>query len=73
MVSRLKNFNFGRGGSLTNLTVKGGLQKIQYRGGRLPKKGGLELFADLKGGLARKRGFVFFRGGLRPQCTLWMQ
>ena len=29
----------------------------------MPKKGGLKQFAKLKGGLARKRGVVFFREG----------
>ena len=33
--------------------------------GRLPKKGVLGLFANLRWDLPRKRG------GLRPQCTLW--
>ena len=30
--------------------------KNQYRGGRLPKKGGLWLFADLRWDLAGKKG-----------------
>ena len=41
--------------------------KNQYRGGRLDKKRGLGLFADLRGrgggGLARKRVVVFLRRG----------
>ena len=40
--------------------------KNQYRGGNCLKRGGgLGQFADLKGGggLARKRGVVFLKGG----------
>ena len=37
--------------------------KNQYRGGRLPKKVGLGLFTDSRGGLARKREVVFLREG----------
>ena len=43
----------------------GVVTKNQYRGGRLPKEGGLGLFANLMWDLARKKG------GLRPQLTLW--
>ena len=39
-----------------------GSQKNQYIGG-LPKKRKLGQFADLRGGLARKRGVVFLRWG----------
>ena len=40
--------------------------------GALPKKGGLGQFADLRGegGLGKKEGVLFLRGGLIPQCTL---
>ena len=49
--------NFQKGGG-------GGFTKNQYRGGGgLPKKGGLGYFAYLRGGLARKRGVVFLKGG----------
>ena len=44
--------------------------KNQYRGG-IAQKGGLEQFADLKGGLDKKEGVVFLGEGLIPQCTLW--
>ena len=44
--------------------------KNQYRGGELLKKGELGQFANLRGCLARKKGVVFLRGGLIPQCTL---
>ena len=38
----------------------------------MPKKGELGQFADLRWGLARKKGGVFEGvGGLIPQCTLW--
>ena len=48
--------------------------KSQYRGGVCLKRG-LGQFADLRGGgeggLTRKRGVVFLRGGgLISQCTL---
>ena len=29
----------------------------------LPKRGGLEQFADLRGGLVKKRGWCFLNGG----------
>ena len=44
-------------------------EKPIYRG-KLPKKGGLGQFADLKEGLAGKEELVFFRGELLPQCSL---
>ena len=45
--------------------------KNQYRGGRLPKKGGLGMFADLRGDLARKRGGgVFEWGAETPMHTI---
>ena len=48
----------------------GGFTKNQYRGGGLPKKRGLGWFADLRGGLARKRGWCF-RGGIdTPMQTM---
>ena len=43
---------------------------VKERGGR---GGGGGEFADLRGGLARKRGVVFLRGGLIPRCTLSTQ
>ena len=46
-------------GSLKNLTVKGVSEKPIQRE-RLLR--GLGLFADLKGGLARKKKLVFLRG-----------
>ena len=55
-------------GSLKNLTFKGergGFTKNQYRGGRLPKKGGggLGLFVDLRRGDWQERGGgVVFEG-----------
>ena len=64
MVLKMKNFNFW-GGSLKNPTFMGrGSRKTNIEG-RLPKKGGLGQFADLRGGggLARKRGWFFFKGG----------
>ena len=58
------------GGSLKIRFLRGGgFTKNQYIGG-LPKKGRLGQFADLTEGLAKKRGVVFLRGGLIPQCTL---
>ena len=47
--------------------------KILYGGWNCLKRegGGLGQFADLRGGLARKRGGGVFEGGLIPQCTLW--
>ena len=46
------------------------VHKKQYRGGRLLKKGGLRLFADLMGGGAWQERGGCFEEGLRPQCTL---
>ena len=34
---------------------------------------GLGQFADLRGRLVKKRGFVFLKGKLIPQCTLCLQ
>ena len=45
--------------------------KNLYRGGRLPKKGELGLFTDLRGDLARKIGVVFLRGVETPMHTMW--
>ena len=42
------------GDSPKNPTFKGGSRKPIYRGG-LPKNGGLGQFANLRGGLTRKR------------------
>ena len=37
----------------------------------MPKKGGLGQFVDSRGGgLGKKEGAVFLRGGLIPQCLL---
>ena len=36
----------------------------------MPKKGGLGQFVDLRGGLARKRGWGVFEEGSIPQCPL---
>ena len=44
--------------------------KNLYRGGRLPKKGELGLFSDLRGDLARKIGVVFLRGVETPMHTM---
>ena len=68
MIYRMKNFNiFGVHWKIQLLGVGRGVLRNQYIGCGLPKKGGgLGQFADLKGGLARKRG-----GGLIPQCPLW--
>ena len=52
MVLKMKNFNI-LGVSLENLTFKQGFTKNQYRGGRLPKKGGLGcllIYRGLRGG-----------------------
>ena len=35
-------------------------------------KGGLGQFADLKGGLMKKKRVVFLKGVI-PQCTLWVR
>ena len=52
------------GGSRKNPSFRGGHEKPIYRGGgALPKKGELGQFADLRGGLARKKRVVFLRGG----------
>ena len=48
--------NFQKGGG-------GVSRKTNIEGGGLPKKGGLGYFAYLRGGLARKRGVVFLKGG----------
>ena len=48
-----------------------GFKKNEYRGGRLPKKGRLGLFTDLRsGGLGKKEGGGVCEGDLKPQCTL---
>ena len=70
MVLRIKNFNiFGAHWKIGLLT--GCSRKINIEGGRLPKRAGLGLFANLRGGLGKKEGVVFLRGVLRPKCTLW--
>ena len=59
---RMKNLNiFG-----------GGITKNNIKGRGLPKNGGLGQFADLREGLARKRGMLLLRGELIPQYTLWL-
>ena len=58
-------------GSLKNLTFKGRFTRNQYRGGRLPKKGELGLFADLRRIGKKERGGDFPGVGLRPQCPQW--
>ena len=52
--------------------LEGVHEKAIYRGNCLKRGGGLGHFSDLKGGLAKKRGLGFLRGGegLIPQCTL---
>ena len=50
----------------SNFRVGGGFTNTQYRGEDCLKKGGLGQFADLRGGLARKRGGG---GELIPKCT----
>ena len=48
-----------------------GVVKNQYREGDCLNRG-LRQVADLKGGLARKKGEGgIFEGSLIPQCTLW--
>ena len=56
------NFQKGGGGVSRKTNIEGG--------GGLPKKGGLGYFAYLRGGLARKRGVVFLKGGVDTPCTL---
>ena len=63
MVLRMKNFNI-LGVHWKIWLLRGGSWKKQYRGRDcLKREGGLGLFADLRGGLARKKGVVFLRGG----------
>ena len=62
------------GGSLKNPNFSGGHEKPIYRGDCL-KRGALGQFADIKGGLVKKRGWCYWGGGgggLIPQCTLWL-
>ena len=57
---------------LENPSFKGGFTKNQYRGGRLPKKGGLGLFIDLRGGLGKKEEGGVFEGGVEtPMHTMF--
>ena len=49
-------------GSPKNLTFKGRFTRNQYRGGRLPKKGELGLFADLRRIGKKERGGDFEGG-----------
>ena len=61
MVLRMKNFNIL--GVHWKIWLLGGwVTKNQYRGGGLPKKGGLEQFADLRGAWQERRGVVFEEG-----------
>ena len=55
-------------GSLKNLTFKGRFTRNQYRGGRLPKKGELGLFADLRRIGKKERGGDFGGGGWDPNA-----
>ena len=58
-------------GSLKNLTFKGRFTRNQYRGGRLPKKGELGLFADLRRIGKKERGGDFAGGGVEtPMPTM---
>ena len=58
-------------GSQKNLIFREGVHKKPIYMGELPRGGGGPgQFADLKGGLAKKRG-LFFGEGLIPQYTLW--
>ena len=63
MVLRMKRFNiFGVHWKIWLLGARGsGVMKNQYRGRNCLKRG-LRQFADLRGGLARKRRMVFLRG-----------
>ena len=47
----------------------GGHEKTVYRD--IAENGGLRQFAELRRGLAKKKGLVFLRW-LIPQCTLWL-
>ena len=48
----------------TKMGVGGWFTKNRYRGGGLPKKGGLGQFKDLEGGgLGKKEGGGVFEGG----------
>ena len=49
----------------------GGVREKPIFSGWIAEKGRLGQSADLKGGLAKKRGWYFW-GGLRPQWTLWV-
>ena len=51
----------------------GGLQKTNTEGG-IAQKGGAGTVCQFKGGLGKKEGVMFLRGGggLIPQCTLWI-
>ena len=54
--------------SLKNQIFRGWVnEKSKYRGDCL-KRGGLGQFADLKGGMVKKKVWCFW-GGLIPQCT----
>ena len=65
MVLRMKNSNIF--GVHWKIRLLGGVTKNQYRGG-LPKKGETWTVCQFKGGLARKRGGVFLRGGWYPNA-----
>ena len=57
---RMKNFSIM--GVTKNPILKGGVTKNQYIGG-IALKGGLGQCADLRGGVAKKEGVVFSKGG----------
>ena len=60
----LKIKNFGVLGVHWKIRLLGGeFTKNRYRGGDCLKREGLGQFADLRGGLARKRGWCFWWGG----------
>ena len=76
----MKNFNISGVHWKIRLLGGEGVTKKQYRGGELPKKGGLGQFADLRDGLGQfanlrgawqERGGGVFERGLIPQCPLW--
>ena len=60
------------GGSLKNPTFRERIHEKPIHAGELSKKrGGLGQFADLKGGLGKKRGGVFERGVDTPMKTMF--
>ena len=62
-MDEIKNQKFQYyGDSLKNPIFRGGSWKAMYRG-KLPEKGGVGQFANLRGGVGKKEGVVFLRGG----------